>query len=104
MAVIFGSNVVLQCTVSLSHSIGPNYSALIISWQHNNTSVLNCTLNNLTDQLVQTFYCSHTIANVSNTEIGPYKCTAKIEGGNISSDEHDLEVLGKHSNVCIHNC
>ena len=76
-------NVELQCTVTLSSTIGPDYSALSIDWRDStNTSINNCSspLPHGNTQISDTFSCNLTLATISTTSAGLYTCNAAITG------------------------
>ena len=73
----------MACLVTLSSSIGPNISALSISWQHNNQPV------DTSQDRVQVseplgvlsfFSNSLTLSDISEHDSGEYCCTASIAG------------------------
>ena len=77
-------NVELQCTVTLSSTIGPDYSALSIDW---NDFITDTIINNCPSpqphgntQISDTFSCNLTLATISATSAGLYTCNAAITG------------------------
>ena len=73
----------LTCIVTLSSSIGPNISALSVSWQHNNQPV------DTSQDRVQVsepfgvlsfFSSSLTLSDINQHDSGEYCCTASIRG------------------------
>lgn len=89
----------LQCNTTLTHSIGPDYSALNIVWRHNNTTISNCL--QLQPEGMRngshTFTCSLTLDRVSVASAGVYTCIAKVIGSGVSK-KHDflLKVQGQY--------
>ena len=70
----------IDCLVTLSSSIGPNISALSISWQHNNITIdmfHNVSLGSIPLTL---FDSSLTLSEISQHDSGEYCCTASIAG------------------------
>ena len=73
----------MTCFVTLSSSIGPNISALSMSWRHNNQPV-----DTSQDRVqvsepfgVLTFFSnSLTLSDISEHDSGEYCCTASIAG------------------------
>ena len=87
-------NVELQCTVTLSSTIGPDYSALSIDWTSNaDTIIKNCSTPQPhgNTQISDTFSCNLTLATISATSAGLYTCNAAITG--ISGGSTDLIFL-----------
>ena len=84
----------INCSVTLSSSIGPNISALSVSWQHDNQPV------DTSQDRVQvsepfgalTFVTnSLTLSDISQHDSGEYCCTASI-AGNQTRPEDCVEV------------
>ena len=76
-------NVELQCTVTLSSIIGPDYSALSIDWRDNTDTIINnCSSPQPhgNTQISDTFSCNLTLATISATSAGLYTCNAAITG------------------------
>ena len=91
-------NVKLQCTVTLSRHIGPDYSALNITWTHNNTTIHNCLYPQPhgKTQTSSTFTCNLTLANISATSAGVYGCSGEVTESNVlQADFHILKVEGR---------
>ena len=91
------------CIVTLSSSIGPNISALSISWQHNNQPV------DTSQDRVQVsepfgalnfFSNSFTLSDISQHDSGEYCCTASI-AGNQTKPEDCVEVKVTTNGKCI---
>ena len=85
-------NIELQCTVTLSSTIGPDYSALNIDWRDTTDTII---INNCSSpqphgntQISDTFSCNLTLATISATSAGLYTCNAAITG--ISGGEAGL--------------
>ena len=76
-------NVELQCTVTLSSTIGPDYSALSIDWRDSTDTIINnCSSPQPhgNTQISDTFSCNLTLATISATSAGNYTCNAAITG------------------------
>ena len=76
-------NVELQCTVTLSSTIGPDYSALSIDWRDSTDTIINnCSSPQPhgNTQISDTFSCNLTLATISATSAGLYTCNAAITG------------------------
>ena len=87
-------NVELQCTVTLSSTIGPDYSALSIDWRDSTDTIINnCSSPQLhgNTQISDTFSCNLTLATISATSAGLYTCNAVITG--ISGGSTDFIIL-----------
>ena len=70
-------DVELQCTVTLSSTIGPDYSALSIDWRDSTDTIINnCSSPQPhgNTQISVTFSCNLTLATISATSAGLYKC------------------------------
>ena len=96
-------NVELQCTVTLSHHIGPDYSALSITWTHNATITHNCSnpQPHGNTQTSNNFTCNLTLAIVSATSAGVYNCSGHIIGSGVTSrDTFHLEKVQGQYNYC----
>ena len=92
-------NVELQCTVTLSHHIGPDYSALSIRWAHN-TSTITCP-HPQPHGNSNTFSCNLTLPTVSATSAGVYVCSGEVTGSNVLlADLHNLTVEGQNIYKC----
>ena len=87
-------NVELQCTVTLSSTIGPDYSALSIDWRDSTDTIINnCSSPQPhgNTQISDTFSCNLTLATISATSAGNYTCNGNITG--ISGGSTDLIIL-----------
>ena len=90
-------NVELQCAVTLSHHIGPDYSALNITWTHNTNTVHNCPYPQPhgSTQISNTFTCNLALVNISATNAGKYNCSGEITGSGVLQVAFlDLKVEG----------
>ena len=97
------SNVELQCTVTLSHHIGPDYSALNVTWTHNTSTNHTCPhpQPHGNTQISNTFSCDLTLATVSVTGAGLYTCSGEVTGSNVLQvDSHNLKVEGQSIYKC----
>ena len=73
----------IDCVVTLSSSIGPNISALNISWQHNNQMISSSLDRYQVSETLgahTTFSSSLTLSDISQHDSGEYCCTASIAG------------------------
>ena len=89
-------NVELQCTVTLSSTIAPDYSALNIEWRDStNTIINNCSSPQPhgNTQISDTFSCNLTLATISAASAGLYSCNASFSASNRSS-QLNLQVQG----------
>ena len=89
-------NVELQCTVTLSSTIGPDYSALSIDWRDSTDTIINnCSSPQPhgNTQISDTFSCNLTLATISATSAGLYTCNAAITGIIISGVSTGLIIL-----------
>ena len=93
----------IDCFVTLSSSIGPNISALSVSWQHNNQPV------DTSQDRVQVseplgvlsfFTNSLTLSDISQHDSGEYCCTASI-AGNQTKLNNCVEVKVTTNGECI---
>ena len=78
-------NVELQCTVTLSSTIGPDYSALSIDWRDSTDTIINnCSSPQPhgNTQISDTFSCNLILATISATSAGLYTCNATVLGIN----------------------
>ena len=100
-------NVELQCTVTLSSTIGPDYSALSIDWRDSTDTIINnCSSPQPhgNTQISGTFSCNLTLATISATSAGLYSCNAAITG--ISGSRVgfiNLQVQGLDMNMLVKN-
>ena len=71
-------NVELQCTVTLSHHIGPDYSVLSITWKDSSNMTHTC--NNLGPPTgtQNIFTCSLQISTITPSSAGVYVCSAQV--------------------------
>ena len=98
-------NVELQYTVTLSSTIGPDYSALSIHWTRGvDTIINNCSSPQPhgNTQISDTFSCNLTLATISATSAGLYTCNAAVTGiSGGSTDLITLQVQGLEINVLV---
>ena len=93
----------MTCFVTLSSSIGPNISALSISWQHNNQPVdTSQDRVQVSEPLGVLSFSSNslTLSDISQRDSGEYCCTASISG-NQTKLEDCVEVKVTTNGECI---
>ena len=87
----------INCTITLSSSIGPDHSALNVIWMHNNQpiSASDGTVETWSQKAVSdTFMSNLTLHQISEHDGGQYCCTANIIGNTtITSDCGSLHVI-----------
>ena len=98
-------NVELQCTVTLSSTIGPDYSALSIDWRDSTDTIIsNCPSPQPhgNTQISDTFSCNLTLPTISATSAGLYTCNAAITGIiGVSIALNNLQVQGLEMKVVV---
>ena len=77
----------IVCFVTLSSSIGPNISALSISWLHNNRTIEDRVQVSEPFGAHSLFISSLTLSNISQHDSGEYCCTASIAGNQTKSND-----------------
>ena len=95
---IYSSEVLLTCTITLNHAIGPDHQALSVNWTHNSTQP-----DSSSDQrqsmsplsIEKTFKRLLAIPNVVQSSQGTYCCHARITGSNVMSNCSSVSVLGE---------
>ena len=95
-------NVELQCTVTLSSTIGPDYSALSIDWRDSTDTIINnCSSPqpNENTQISDTFSCNLTLATISATSAGLYICNG-ILAESSKDTSYNLTVEGTQLQYC----
>ena len=96
-------NVELQCTVTLSNTIGTDYSALSIDWRDGTDIIISNCSNPQPHGNIQnssTFSCNLTLATISATSAGLYTCNAAISTSN-STSLINLQVQGLKMKVTV---
>ena len=103
MVLISGNNLTIPfgtqtahiiCFIILSSAIGPDNSALSVTWQHNNQTVSHDRVNISPTQVVSNvFYSDLTLQQVSQRDGGVYNCAASLTGNDTTIVDHaKLEV------------
>ena len=100
-------NVELQCTVTLSSTIGPDYSALSIDWRDSTDTIINnCSSPQLhgNTQISDTFSCNLTLATISATSAGLYTCNGNVIGSkqNIFHAVFNVTVRGTYCKCTVY--
>lgn len=91
-------NVNLKCKVSLTHHIGPDYSALNVTWSYDNTGISTCSYSQLLGNTQRIFICTLVLAKVTAERAGLYNCTAHVAGSDTSPGASlSLQVQGLSS-------
>ena len=88
-------NQMISCTITLSSAIGPDHSALSVTWQHNNQAVSHDRVHVFPTQGVSNvFYSNLTLQPVSQHDGGVYNCAATLTGNEmtIAADHVELQV------------
>ena len=94
---IDSSEVLLTCTVTLNHAIGPDHRALSVNWTHNSTHVDSSDQRqSMTSISIETtLKRSFTIKGVVQSSQGTYCCHARITGSSEMSNCSSVSVLSK---------
>ena len=84
----------ISCTVILSSAIGPDHSALSVSWQHNNQTASHDRVHvSPTQGVSNMFYSDLLLQQVSEHDGGVYSCAASLTGNETTIADHvELEV------------
>ena len=81
---IIGDDVSVKCTISLTNTIGPNISSLVVNWFKNSKIITdNITINGS----LSTFDSILTLTQVSSTDAGVYACNASINGSEVTNSK-----------------
>ena len=85
---------ILSCTIALSSAIGPDHSALSVTWQHNSQTVSHDRVHGFPAHGVSSvFYSNLTLHQVSQHDGGVYKCAASLTGSKTTIvDNVELQV------------
>ena len=85
---------IISCTITLSSAIGPDHSALSVTWQHNNQPVSHDRVHVFPTQGVSNvFYSNLTLQQVNEHDGGVYNCAASLTGNETKVTDHvELEV------------
>ena len=85
---------IISCTITLSSAIGPDHSALSVTWQHNNQTVSHDRVHvSPTQSVSNVFYSNLTLQQVSQHDGGVYHCAASLTGNETKVTDHvELEV------------
>ena len=95
---IDSSEVLITCTVTLNHAIGPDYRALSVNLTHNSTKLVDPSHQSesmSSSSIKKTFKRLLTIPNVVQSSQGTYCCHAKITGSNEMSECSSVSILGE---------
>ena len=85
-------NQMISCTITLSSAIGPDHSALSVTWQHNNQTVSHHVFPTQGD-VSNVFYNNLALQQVSQHDGGVYNCAASLTGNETILDDHvELDV------------
>ena len=80
---------IISCTITLSSAIGPNHSALSVTWQHNNRTVSHDRVHvSPTQGVSNMFYSNITLLQVSEYDGGVYNCAAGLTGNETKLSDH----------------
>ena len=83
---------IISCTITLSSAIGPDHSALSVTWQHDNQTVSH-DKGFPTQGVSNVFYSNHTLHQVSQHDGGVYNCAASLSGNDTTiADQVELQV------------
>ena len=85
---------ILSCTITLSSAIGPNHSALSVTWQHYNQTISHDRVHVFpADGVSKVFYSNLTLQQVSQHDGGVYHCVASLTGNKTTiADNMELQV------------
>ena len=79
----------ISCTITLSSAIGPDHSALSVTWQHNSQTVSHDRVHVFPTQGVSNvFYSNLTLQTVSEHDGGVYNCAAGLTGNETKLFDH----------------
>ena len=93
---IYSSDVLLTCTITLNHAIGPDHRALSVNWTHNSTQPDDSSSDQRQSMSIgKTFKRLLAIPNVVQSSQGTYCCHARITGSNVISNCSSVSVLGE---------
>ena len=83
---------IISCTITLSSAIGPDHSALSVTWQHNNQTLSHDKVFP-TQGVSNMFYSNLTFQQVSEHDGGVYHCVASLTGNETTIADHvELQV------------
>ena len=111
VALLGAENVKLNCSIKLSNQIGPNFSAILVTWRRNSTTIEKNIL--LSPRVTENpagynddFISTLMLSSVDYSNNGNYCCSASL-AGNVSTmtDCLFLNVSGNHADhlVCALN-
>ena len=85
---------IISCTITLSSAIGPDHSALSVTWQHKNQTVSHDRVHVFPAHGVSNvFYSNLTLHQVSEYDGGVYYCVASLSGNDTTiADQVELQV------------
>ena len=94
------NNIIISCTITLNNTIGPDYSALNVTWTHNGSqsTMLQATTTGMSGEPSSMFTSVLMIDSNEFTDSGNYCCVAAVIGSGDSNmmDCVTLSVLGKN--------
>ena len=80
---------IISCIITLSSAIGPDHSALRVTWQHNNQTVSHDKVQvSPTQGVSNVFYSNLTLHQVSQHDGGVYNCAASLTGNETTIADH----------------
>ena len=95
----------ISCAITLSSAIGPDHSALSVTWQHNNQTVSHNRVRvSPTQGVSNVFYSNLTLQQVSEHDGGVYNCVASLTGNKATITDHvelDVTTNGRENTMCI---
>ena len=93
------NNIIISCTITLNNTIGPDYSALNVTWTHNGSqsTMLQANSSGMSGKPSSMFTSVLTIDSNEFTDSGSYCCVAAVigSGDSYKMDCVTLSVLGK---------
>ena len=93
------NNIIISCTIALNNTIGPDYSALNVTWTHNGSqsTMLQATPIAMSGTESKKFSSRATIDSNKFSDSGEYCCVAAVIGSGVSNQMgcSTLTVLGK---------
>ena len=98
---------IILCIITLSSAIGPDHSALSVTWQHNNQTVSRDRVHvTPTQDVSNMFYSDLALQQVSEHDGGVYHCVASLTENETTIADHvelDVTTNGKCMKLyCVH--